>query len=777
MIRQKATMTLVFLLVLSLDLHASQTSVVENAPPAPTRRVLILYEVNASYPRIRIIDDAIRESLQESRYHVEIYREYLETALFPDNADQKLFREFYIRKYHDRRPDVIITVGSSPLKYIAEKHHQYFPGIPVIFCLANGAENDLKPDPEITGVRMGIEAAATLEAALQVSPNTKHVLVFGGAGTFDHQTVKEVKEQLNAYSTRVDISYVPDLAMPELVERLHSLSKDSIVLFTSMGRDAAGTYYSSRESGPLIASASSVPIFTLFDLYLGHGEVGGNLSTLKAQGSIAAKAVLRILDGVSPSDIPVSKAPNSFVFDSSALKRWGLDERKLPLGSVLLNRQPTVWASYKWYIIGGLSLMLWEALLISGLLFQRTRARRAENNLSVTNDRLRLAVEAGKSVGWDWDVKSGRDVWFGDLETVFGIPSDTYSGRVEDFRRRVHPEDQELVWKAVADARQSQQTYVAEFRVVRDDGSVRWINAKGKFYYAPNGDAERMLGMSVDVTDRHRAEAALRESEERFRLVADTAPVLIWTARTDKLCDYVNRPWVEFTGRTLEEELGDAWAKGIHEEDVMFALNTYTRAFDRREPFEMQYRLRRHDGEYRWIFDTGVPRFSPDGSFLGYIGSCIDVTERKLAEDALTTLSGQLIAAEEEERRRVAREIHDDYQQRLAMLASDVDALRLDFGDLAEEAKQKLHQLWNEINELSSDMHSLSHRLHSSTLETMGLVAGVSAFCREFQNQHGLEIEFSHDNIPRAIPSDAALWYVSSYPGGPAKCQEAQRSQ
>jgi PAS domain S-box-containing protein len=137
--------------------------------------------------------------------------------------------------------------------------------------------------------------------------------------------------------------------------------------------------------------------------------------------------------------------------------------------------------------------------------------------------------------------------------------------------------------------------------------------------------------------EENNSEVTVFENEDLFRSVANSAPVMIWMSGPDKLCTYFNKPWLDFTGRSLEMELGNGWAEGVHSEDLPRCLNTYVQAFDRREEFQMEYRLRRHDGEYRWIFDRGVPRFNPDNSFAGYIGSCVDVTDRKRMEEALRT--------------------------------------------------------------------------------------------------------------------------------------------
>jgi PAS domain S-box-containing protein len=139
----------------------------------------------------------------------------------------------------------------------------------------------------------------------------------------------------------------------------------------------------------------------------------------------------------------------------------------------------------------------------------------------------------------------------------------------------------------------------------------------------------------AQAIERKRAEDARRASDEQFRILANTAPVMIWVTDANKLCTFFNKPWLDFTGRAMEQELGNGWTQGIHPEDYERCMEIYTTSFEALEPFEMEYRLRRHDGEYRWVLDHGVPRFSPGGDFLGYVGSCLDITERREFEEAL----------------------------------------------------------------------------------------------------------------------------------------------
>jgi signal transduction histidine kinase len=162
--------------------------------------------------------------------------------------------------------------------------------------------------------------------------------------------------------------------------------------------------------------------------------------------------------------------------------------------------------------------------------------------------------------------------------------------------------------------------------------------------------------------------------------------------------------------------------------------------------------LRRHDGQYRWILDIGVPRFHKDGSFAGYIGSCIDVTDRKLAEETLSGMTRKLVEAQEQERARIARELHDDINQRLAMLTFELEQLKQN----PSEIESRVHELRRRTTEISSDVQALSHDLHSSQLEYLGVVAGMKSWCKEFGERQKMQIDCRHD-VRSTLPPELGL--------------------
>ena len=257
---------------------------------------------------------------------------------------------------------------------------------------------------------------------------------------------------------------------------------------------------------------------------------------------------------------------------------------------------------------------------------------------------------------------------------------------------------------------------------------------------------------------RRRTDRTRRESEGRFRLLSSAAPVMMWIAGPDKLRTDVNRPWLDFIGQSIAAVLGTGWTNSVHPGDLSRCLEAYRNAFDRREAFRMEYRLRRHDGEYRWILDTGAPRFLEDGSFEGYIGSAIDVTDLKLARLALSSLSQRLMQAHEHERAWVARELQDDLCQRMIVLTTQLHCLtEVAEGAREEEMRGRVEELSGQFTAIASEIFALSDQLHSSSLERLGLAAATRIFCKELTPEHQVTIAVDDTGIPIDVPNDIAL--------------------
>ena len=261
----------------------------------------------------------------------------------------------------------------------------------------------------------------------------------------------------------------------------------------------------------------------------------------------------------------------------------------------------------------------------------------AEEILWRSEEQLRLAQTAAHVGIWDWEPMTNRLSWTAQMLNLYGVSQPPHS--YDEWRKLVHADDLVRVEAERSEALRNQQLFNVEYRIMHGSGEIRWIASRGQGWYDKDGQLLRVLGINMDVTDRKRAEADVLESERRFRVLADSAPVLIWINGPEG-AQFVNQAYRDFVGVADDAELvGCGWAKYLHSDDLEDYTAAYSSAVESREPFEADFRMRRADGEYRWMKSRAIPRDTEDGSTCAYAGCTIDIHDAKLAEAQLALLA------------------------------------------------------------------------------------------------------------------------------------------
>jgi signal transduction histidine kinase len=373
---------------------------ISTQPPKPIRRVLLFNDFGYMVsPGIMALDQAIVAELEQSPYQIELYTETLESTLFSDEASQRRIRAWIALKYSDRKPDVIITAGPGSLRFMIESHESFFQGTPIIFCgTTEEMVGQLRLDLHFTGVWGVAQPEKTLLAALKLQPDTKHVVVVGGRNTFDRYLENLARQSFSKYEAKLDFTYLTDLDMPTLLARVRQLPSHTIIYYTSIMEDAAGSHFvDAAQSVPLVVGAANAPIFVVDDVDLRKGAVGGYLISWVIDGQVAAKMAVRVLSGEKPQNIPIVRNVNVYMFDWRALRRWGLSEKNLPAGSTVLYRELSIWQRTKSIWISGLLIILGLSALAAYLQFSRKELRLARDAQMQLSGRLIDAQEKERS--------------------------------------------------------------------------------------------------------------------------------------------------------------------------------------------------------------------------------------------------------------------------------------------------------------------------------------------------------------------------------------------
>ena len=376
--RRQATVRLTILLVACTVLA---TSIAVCSPvSAATRNIVLLYDERVELPGLSLLDAELGHVLRSgSSEPVEIYREPMDLSRFSSSSYKTLLRDFLRAKYADKKIDVAVAIMPPAFDFLLANGDLIFPGTPIVFGGLDRRQLGTRSlPPNVYGVLIKRQFAPTLELALRLHPTTENVVVISGSSEFDADLLSDAQEEFRPYKERVSFTYLSELSLNQILERVSQLPANSIVLFITMFRDSIGQPLVPHDVVERVSSVTSVPVYGFLDQYLGRGIVGGSLYSSSAVGAEAAKMALPLLTGATPPQKFVEVSSNKIAFDWRQIQRWGISESRLPSGSEVLFRESTLWEHYSWQIALIIAVILLQAALIAALLREHRRRQLAE---------------------------------------------------------------------------------------------------------------------------------------------------------------------------------------------------------------------------------------------------------------------------------------------------------------------------------------------------------------------------------------------------------------
>ena len=351
------------------------------------KRVLVLYSTRRDAQIVVVGDREISNKLEQSvPGGIDYYSEFLDEARFSRPQYRGAFRDFLRSKYAGLTFDLLIAMGDAPLDFLAGSRDELFPNTPIVFYYSRRLAS---PPPNATGISTELELGGTIELALALQPDLKHVFVICGKQETTGYLAALARAQLPKYEPRLHITYLAGLPTADLEARLRQLPPRSMVYYLAVDRDGDNENYHPLEYLDRITAVSNAPVYSWVDSVIGHGVVGGNLKRQLLQAREVAELASRVLNGQSAEELPVTSPDLSVLeVDWRELQRWKLSESRLPAGTVISFKNPSAWDRYKGYIIGAVVVLLGQTVLIFALLVERRQRRRAELQVRDLGGRL-----------------------------------------------------------------------------------------------------------------------------------------------------------------------------------------------------------------------------------------------------------------------------------------------------------------------------------------------------------------------------------------------------
>ena len=373
---------------------------------------------------------------------------------------------------------------------------------------------------------------------------------------------------------------------------------------------------------------------------------------------------------------------------------------------------------------------------------------------------LNAAQRIAKIGSWEWDVLTDKPWWSDEVHRMYGTDRQSFKANYDAFLERVHPDDRKIVADSIQRALDKGEEYSLEHRIIMTDGTEKIVHQQAEITFDADGRPIRMIGTVQDITERKRLELALQESEHKARHLLESTPAIPWEADIQTWSfTYVGPQAVGLLGFPCERWLEkDFWVNHIHPDDKSWVIEYCRESSEQLDKYEFEYRMIAKDGRTKWLHDI-VNVVKENGKLIGLRGFMFDITERKRSEKMLRDLTARVIAAQEDEQKRIARELHDDLSQELALIAVELDLLGKDLPKSQKSFLRKLANIQGMAKEASSAVHKISHRLHPAMLDQLGLAAAIGGYCNEMSARQDLKIEFINLNKFAHIPADISLGF------------------
>jgi DNA-binding NarL/FixJ family response regulator/signal transduction histidine kinase len=631
-----------------------------------------------------VVRDTVIRSTLESRSPVPVtfYTEYLDLNLFDGSVPLPELRELLRRKYQSRPLDLIVASASSALRVAVLNRADLFWNAPIVFASVDPtAAADLRLDADVTGTWLHQGWVETLELARGLQPEIRRAVVVTGSSPVDRIWMTEAHRQFAA-ARSIEVTYLSDLSLADVLTEVRSLPRQTVVLVGVFFQDASGRDFTTPEAIRQIAAAASVPVYGLTEAAIGAGAIGGHVLNFEADGQAVADLARRVLAGERPP--PTNEGTTVPMFDGRQLVRWRFDPRRLPPGSLVLFQEPSLWARYRWYIIGGVAALLAQSGLIGALLVQHARRHRAEKRLA---ERLRFETLLSEISR----ILVAPDPAGTDLQAQTALRRIVEALDVDWATiRALEPRAPDL-WLTHAWTR----AHLPPRPAVIPEAETPWIVAQLR-----QGHMVRIPGLGSlpeeASVDRHSLEAIGARSIVLIPLIRDSAIIGCLSIGTVR---EVHR-WPDEWNPRLQL-LAEAFANALERHRAAHAA--------------------RH------------------------------------SQEAIRSLAGRLLTAQEEERRRIAREIHDGVSQELAAQSIALSSAARRFPDAGPGLQAELERLEARAGKLAEGLRHLSHELHPGILEHVGLVAALQSHCQEVEAEHGLTVRFHADGDLTVLRSDVAL--------------------